>query len=63
LKPGFTLKEANLGGHLAAGDRERPPRERDTAETAPRDNQIQEAVNLLKALVIFTTRQEPGGDG
>lgn len=63
LEPGFTVKEANLGGHLAAGGRERPPRERGTAKTAPRDNQIQEAVNLLKALVIFTTRQEPAGDG
>lgn len=63
LEPGFTVKEADLGGHLSgAGDRgTAPPSE--AQPTAPADNQLQEALNLLKALVIFVRQDQKAGGG
>lgn len=63
LEPGFTVKEADLGGHLSgAGDRSTaPPGE--AQPTAPADNQLQEALNLLKALVIFVRQDQNSGGG
>ncbi|MAS41155.1 MAG: peptidase S41 [Porticoccaceae bacterium] len=61
LEPGFTVKEADLSGHLSgAGDQGAAPR-REAEPATPADNQLQEALNLLKALVIFV-RQEAKSD-
>ena len=61
LEPGFTVKEANLGRHLSNGQSagEAARTQPASAEDAI-DNQLQEALNLLKALVIFV-RPAPGG--
>ena len=61
LEPGFTVKEADLSGHLSGvGDQGAAPR-REAEPATPADNQLQEALNLLKALVIFV-RQEAKSD-
>ena len=61
LEPGFTGKEADLSGHLSGvGDQGAAPR-REAEPATPADNQLQEALNLLKALVIFV-RQEAKSD-
>ncbi len=62
LEPGFTVKEADLGGHLSsASDRGTAP-QREAQSATPADNQIQEALNLLKALAIFVRQEEKSGD-
>ena len=63
LEPGFTVKEADLSGHLSgAGDQGAAPR-REAEPATPADNQLQEALNLLKALVIFVRQEAKSGDG
>lgn len=63
LEPGFTVKEADLGGHLSgAGDGGAAPQS-EARPATPVDNQLQEALNLLKALVIFVRQDaNSGGD-
>jgi carboxyl-terminal processing protease len=54
LEPGFTVKEANLGRHLTNGrDESEDSQEERAGPGEGADNQLQEALNLLKALVIF----------
>ena len=63
LEPGFTVKEADLSGHLSGvGDQGAAPR-REAEPATPADNQLQEALNLLKALVIFVRQEAKSGDG
>ncbi len=59
LEPQFTVKEANLGGHLTAEEAASRPREKQAKAAADTDNQISQAVNLLKALVIFDPLRQP----
>lgn len=63
VKPGFTVKEANLDRHLTA---ERGTEsKRKTASNSPTasDNQVREAINLLKAQVIFKAPRKTVGAG
>jgi carboxyl-terminal processing protease len=61
LEPGFTVKEADLGGHLSgAGEPGTAPRS-EAQPAVPADNQLQEALHLLKALVIFARQEQKSG--
>ena len=62
LEPGFVIKESNLGGHLEREGKQ--PQSKPDAEPAkqPIDNQLQEAINLLKALALFSRPTDPLAD-
>ena len=61
LEPGLVIKEANLEGHLENGKKLPAPK---TAATpaSPADNQLQEAVNLLKAVALYGRPTDPLAD-
>lgn len=61
LEPGFVIKESNLGGHLESG-RQLPAPRHDADSGKPVDNQLHEAVNLLKALALFSRPTDPLAD-
>lgn len=61
LEPGFVIKESNLGGHLESG-RKQPSPKHDAESGEPVDNQLHEAVNLLKALALFSRPADPLAD-
>lgn len=61
LEPGFVIKESNLEGHLESG-RKQPSSKHDTDSGKPVDNQLHEAVNLLKALALFSRPTDPLAD-
>jgi len=58
LEPGFVVKESNLGGHLESGKKQPSPKH-DAESGKPVDNQLHEAVNLLKALALFSRPADP----
>ncbi len=58
LEPGFVIKESNLGGHLESGKKQPSPKH-DAESGKPVDNQLHEAVNLLKALALFSRPADP----
>jgi carboxyl-terminal processing protease len=61
LEPGFVIKESNLEGHLESGTK--PPSSKHDADSGkPVDNQLHEAVNLLKALALFSRPADPLAD-
>lgn len=60
LEPGFTVKEADLSGHLTGTREEKsanPGQDTEHSARAADDNQLQEGLNLLKALVIFVRHE------
>ena len=61
LEPGFVVKESNLGGHLESGKKQPSPKH-DAESGKPVDNQLHEAVNLLKALALFSRPADPLAD-
>ena len=61
LEPGFVIKESNLGGHLESGKKQPSPKH-DAESGKPVDNQLHEAVNLLKALALFSRPADPLAD-
>ncbi len=61
LEPGFVVKESNLGGHLESGKKQPSPKH-DAESGKPVDNQLHEAVNLLKALALFSRPANPLAD-
>ncbi|TQV65990.1 S41 family peptidase [Exilibacterium tricleocarpae] len=67
IRPRNRLTEADLSGHLdnANGGEESKSKDREAAqrnngELLDRDNQLFEALNLLKGLHIFAQQQQPG---
>ena len=63
IEPKFTVKEANLGGHLAVEDGDKTQRKAPASTALAADNQIREAINLLKAQVIFNAQRNPVDGG
>lgn len=63
VEPKFTVKEANLGGHLAAGDGGETQRKAPASSALAADNQVREAINLLKAQVIFNAQRKSVDSG
>ena len=62
LEPDFMIKESNLGGHLEGGTKSSSqPSRADAGVEKPADNQLHDAVNLLKALALHN-RTDPLGD-
>ncbi|MGB5097085.1 MAG: S41 family peptidase, partial [Porticoccaceae bacterium] len=61
LEPGFVIKESNLEGHLESG-RKQPSSNHDADSGKSVDNQLHEAVNLLKALALFSRPTDPLAD-
>ena len=61
LEPGFVIKESNLGGHLESGTKQ-PSSNHDADSGKSVDNQLHEAVNLLKALALFSRPTDPLAD-
>ncbi len=61
LEPGFVIKESNLEGHLESGTKQ-PSSKHDADSGKPVDNQLHEAVNLLKALALFSRPADPLAD-
>jgi len=59
VEPKFTVKEANLGGHLVAEDGGKTQRKAPSSTALAADNQVREAINLLKAQVIFNAQRNP----
>ena len=61
VEPKFTVKEANLGRHLAAESGSETKRNAPSNSPTAADNQVREAINLLKAQVIFQAQREAVG--
>ena len=53
LDPGFTIKESNLSGHLSKTSRAEALAQNKNETNLTDDNQIYEAINLLKGLSIL----------
>ncbi|MBQ0798825.1 MAG: S41 family peptidase [Porticoccaceae bacterium] len=53
LDPGYTLKESNLSGHLSNSEDGSSATRKSSETQLLEDNQLYEAVNLLKGLAIF----------
>lgn len=53
LDPGYTLKESNLSGHLSKNENASSTTQKGSETQLLEDNQLYEAVNLLKGLAIF----------
>jgi carboxyl-terminal processing protease len=64
LKVGMQVTEADLAGHLGRGDgaesdsNSRKKEQRDSSELAATDNQLYEALNLLKGLNIMASAKK-----
>lgn len=61
LESGLVIKESNLEGHLENGKKPPAPKT-DAAPGSPADNQLQEAVNLLKAVALYGRPTDPLAD-